>query len=278
MITDAETNTVFLADSLVKQEEFFRSFNALLESHRIVPAILPHTKDIWAVDYMPIQVSKKRFVQFAYRPDYLVKYKKYHHLITETSKVCQAIGCGAVISDIVLDGGNVIRGDDWVICTDKIFTENPRYTRTALVSELEELLEARVIIIPRFPGDFTGHADGIVRHYSADTVLVNRYHDSDHPAFQRSLLKALDKAGLGHILIPYAPYGNDHAEEAHGLYINFLQLQGLIVLPVFDLPEDAEALSVMNLLFPDCELKVINARCISAMGGVLNCITWNVQR
>jgi agmatine deiminase len=63
-----------------------------------------------------------------------------------------------VKSNLIIDGGNVVRGKDWVILTDKIFKENPARTRTEILKELEKLFKAKPIIVPADPSDFTGHA------------------------------------------------------------------------------------------------------------------------
>lgn len=91
---------------------------------------------------MPIQVSKDRYIQFRYDPDYL-RGPKWMSTKTASDDVTKAIGINTIHSDIVLDGGNVIKGKDWAILTDKIFLENPSYHRTALLDELERLLQVR---------------------------------------------------------------------------------------------------------------------------------------
>jgi agmatine deiminase len=144
---------------------------------------------------MPVQTGPNKFIRFTYAPDYL-KSKRWIKTITDTDKVCDAIGICPAKSDIVLDGGNVIRGEGLVIMTDKIFAENPAYGRADLILQLESLLDARLIIIHWEPGDFTGHADGQVRHYDDNTVLINDYPKFYQPEFQSSLISALKEAGL----------------------------------------------------------------------------------
>ena len=76
MITDNETNFLFLADSLPeKHKEFFEQFRELLTNFEVDCELLPNSKDIWAVDYMPIQIHENTFVQFNYNPDYLQQKK-----------------------------------------------------------------------------------------------------------------------------------------------------------------------------------------------------------
>ena len=68
MIPDNQTNFLYLADCLPKYPNFYERFEKLLKDCNIPFDLLPNTKDVWAVDYMPVQVRNDRFVQFGVRP------------------------------------------------------------------------------------------------------------------------------------------------------------------------------------------------------------------
>ena len=58
MITDSQTNLLYLADTLPKNYPiFYERFEKLLIENKINFKLLPNTKDVWAVDYMPIQIE-----------------------------------------------------------------------------------------------------------------------------------------------------------------------------------------------------------------------------
>lgn len=60
MIPDNQTNFLYLADTVLKKySSFFNHFEKVLNDCNINFQLLPHTKDVWAVDYMPIQKLKK---------------------------------------------------------------------------------------------------------------------------------------------------------------------------------------------------------------------------
>lgn len=238
--------------------------------------MLEETKDIWAVDYMPIQTGSDRFIQFKYEPDYL---QDDYYILTQTDPmaVCKAIDLQVIESSIKIDGGNVIKGKNWVILTDKIFKENLSFSTNQLLSELERLFGVQVIIIPQEPFDFTGHADGIVRYYTNDTVLINRYNPKDNEGFQKSLKSALKSHGLKTIEIPYNSYQNSNVDSADGLYINYLQMENFILLPSFNKRDDEIAFRQFEQLFPGQTIESIDSRQISKDGGVLNCIAWNTK-
>ena len=73
MIIDTQTNFLYLAYSLtLKYPAFYKKLAALINQHQITQDIIHGTKDIWAVDYLPIQLEEKRFVQFNYSPYYFL--------------------------------------------------------------------------------------------------------------------------------------------------------------------------------------------------------------
>ncbi len=277
MITDQQANSLFLADCLpTMHPEFYARFEKVLDENNIKVQLLPHTKDIWAVDYMPIQTSKDKFVQFKYTPDYL-QFKKYEKSISDVDSICLEIGIHPVKSSIVLDGGNVIRASDKVIMTDKIFKENPNVEEKQLIRELKECFEVDTLFfVPQQPGDFTGHSDGMVRFLDDHTILINDYTD-EKPAFLRAFKTAIHNTGLNVETIPYNPYGNKTNSEANGYYINYLQMDGIIMVPTFGIKEDDAAVRRFEDLFKGCKVVTVQSNEIAKHGGVLNCIAWNIQ-
>lgn len=276
MIIDSETNLLYLSEVLRSRKEFFNNLTSLLINNGVKYKLLPETSDIWAVDYMPIQTELTKFIQFRYEPDYL---QNDEFILTQTNSksVCKAIGLNTIDSEIKLDGGNVIKGKNWIILTDKVFDENADFKKNELINELENLFETKVIIIPKEPSDFTGHADGVIRYYDNETVLINGYKPTDKRGFQNRLTKELKNQGLRAIEIPYNPYDNGNYDMADGLYINYLQMDNFILLPTFEKKEDEKAYRQFEQLFSRQTIETIDSRDISVDGGVLNCITWNIK-
>jgi len=279
MITDDQADFLYLADLLpVKYPGFYKSLEEVLRSLYVPFALLPDTRDIWARDYMPVQLDEDRFLQFTYNPVYLRGEKKYQLTISDPEMICRKINIQSRKSAILLDGGNVIKGQDCAIITDRVFSENPGIGQKELIGQLEALLEvSKIIIIPVDPHDFTGHADGMVRFLNKTTVLINDYSREKKP-FSDKIRKALQEAGLTCIEIPYNPYINKKFKEANGTYINFLQIKEVIILPVFGMPEDDKAFRLFEELFTHDFILSVNSRDIANEGGVLNCISWTIKK
>ena len=237
---------------------------------------------MWAVDYMPVQIRKDKFVQFTYNPDYLRKEIKWRKTISDADAICKQINVSPEKTDILVDGGNVVRGRDKVIMTDKVFIENPSISRTDLIRQLEKLFGInKIIFIPRHPLDFTGHADGIVRFLNDDTVLINATSENAtkrEKEFELSLRLALHNAGLNYIDIPSNTSANKNNEQANGEYLNFLQMKDVIILPAFGIAEDEIVKEKFKELFPDTKIVSVNSNEIANEGGILNCISWNILK
>ena len=278
MIPDSLTNFLYLADCLPKKYPiFFTSFEKLLNECEINFALIPETKDVWAVDYMPIQTAGKNFVQFTYNPSYL-QFKKWLPTISNVDKICETMGLAPLKTDIVLDGGNVVRSAHKAIMTDRIFEENPHYERKQLINKLHELLQIdKLYLVPEQPGDFTGHSDGMVRFIDEDTVVINDY-SKEKDWFKRAFEIAIHNTGLEYETLPYSVEQNKKNEQANGDYINYLQMENCIIVPTFNIPADEAAIKKLGKIFSGQTIKTLDCNEIANDGGVLNCISWNITK
>jgi agmatine deiminase len=280
MIADNETNVVYVADTLEPRfPAVFRGLKTILESHGIPLRVIPGTLDIWCRDYMPIQVAEHRFVQFRYAPDYLTG--KYRHLRAD-GKIGPNLPWidNCIRSEIVLDGGNVVKWTDKLIMTEKVFHANPQWARRKLITELERLLEVdQIVLIPPEPEDVTGHADGVARFVDGESVLVNDYRRIDRN-YRAVLLRRLKRTGLKICEIPYQPEpgSSQGMPSAVGNFVNYLQVASLVVVPSFGLADDAIARTILTTSFGEYATQMLPSHELAADGGVLNCCTWNVKQ
>ena len=73
MIPDSQTNFVYFSSILRdsdKYQPFWNRLKIILDYEAVQYGFIDGTRDIWCRDYMPVQVSKDKFVQFTYFPDY----------------------------------------------------------------------------------------------------------------------------------------------------------------------------------------------------------------
>ncbi len=273
---------VYLSELL--EERFPDAFNRLtsiLKKHGVDYRLLKGTKDIWCRDYMPIQSESGKLIQFRYEPSYLKGNKEWEDSRSDVREVCRLNGFEPVFSNINLDGGNVLLCSGRAIVSDRIFAENPEYTdKEQLVKDLSELLEAEVIIIPAQNGDMTGHADGMVRFIDHDTILGNNRSD-EYKYWKNGIEKVLKDYSIKYIDVPFF-YGykdSKHPDNAIGVYVNYLEVGNLIILPVFEVEgnKDAEAIAAFKQIFTDKMIEPIKYNKVALEGGTLNCSTWTYK-
>jgi len=280
MIAGKATDTVYFSEILLTDKRFTKTCNALtelLEKHSIKYDFLKATKDIWCRDYMSIQIEKGKFVQFRYEPSYL---KNDLELQSDPKEVCKANNIRPQFSKINLDGGNVVNWSDRAIITDRVFDENPEYSsKTKLISDIEKLLEVEIIVIPQIKSDMTGHADGMLRFVDHNTLLGNN-REQEFKYWKDGINKVLKEKGIDYIDIPFLDHKEKkYPDHAIGCYVNYLEIQDLIVLPIFETEQnkDQEVYDKFREIFPDRKIETINYNEIGLHGGLLNCTTWTIR-
>ena len=133
---------------------------------------------------------------------------------------------------------------------------------------MSELLAAEVLIVLSLKRDMTSHADGMARFLDDRTVLCNRPLSSC--GFEQKVKRSLRDYGLDAVNFPFVPTGGI---SAVGCYLNYLETERVVFLPVFGIEQDAEAETSARQLFSK-EIVPVNIREIAQQGGCLNCISW----
>lgn len=261
--------------SLLKTNDTYKSsadrLFAALNSQGISYQLLDNTRDIWLRDFMPVKTKSGKYVSFMYKPSYLNDYldlkTDFHNEIAPLLSLKNL-----VYSDINLDGGNIVFSPsrETAVISDRIFMENRDYSSVELVQELEQLLEARVIIIPSLCSDMTGHADGMVRFVDENTAVGN----ASHSLFGLEAHIKVDLRNHGIKVIDF-PYFDSKGDSAVGCYLNFLETEQTIFLPIFDVDMDNEAIDTAKNIF-NKTIVPVNINEIAEQGGVLNCISWEL--
>ena len=224
-------------------------------------------RDVWVRDFMPIATRSGDLVSFRYEPSYLVGYDESRTDFSRDIKYPEKV----TFSDVSLDGGNVVFSPSRrkAIVSDRVFTENPEVGKEKLMRTLIEMLEADVTVIHSLKSDMTGHADGCVRFRGEDTVLANR--PLTPHGFEQRVIKTLAENGFEVVTFPFFA-----GEGAVGCYINYLETERHIFLPVFGSDRDHDAVSEARRIFRK-EVVPVELYDLPRDGGALNCVTWETE-
>lgn len=246
---------------------------AALHAAGVEYRLLDGTHDIWLRDFMPVQIRDGSFVSFRYEPSYLENEPELRSNFKNDLSL--QFPFSVVYSDINLDGGNVVfsPSKEKAVISERILTENPNYTQAELIKALEQQLKAQIILIPAFKmrTDMTGHADGMVRFVDENTAIGNCV-SSKNGLEQR--IKAVLKDYK--IDVTDFPYYSSPKNSAAGCYLNFLETEEHIFLPVFDNAMDDKAIKRAEEVFFKTIVPV-GCNEIAEQGGVLNCISWETK-
>lgn len=284
MIADWQTNKIYLSDKL--EDKFPKTYKMFVEQLKVfgyIPERLPNTFDIWARDYMPIQIAENKFIEYRYDPDYLQGNSEEiesRELKTYPDIVCDTIGLKTIKTDIIIDGGNIVKSDNAIILTDKVVWENERhYSEKQLVKKIHDLFEVeKVILIPRDKECDYGHADGMLRFINNNKVLISGFYETADNGLKKAILDSLEKSKIDWDWLRVSEKEN----EDNIAYINYLQIKDLIIVPTLDRrPEDDEAIKQISKHFPEYSSKnridKLDMREIIRFDGALNCITWTIR-
>lgn len=265
---------------MVKYRSVWDQIETVLEKEGELYDFVPNANDIWVRDFMPIQCHNGEFLIYRYHPDYLQgKNEKY---ITNCRDAFLATGGYDVLpskickqTDLIIDGGNIIKcvdrnGKDCVIMTTKVLYENPERSYHEILIELEDCLNAEVILIPWDTEEIYGHSDGMVRNIGPGKLLLNCYSD-----FDRNLGSAIKKALGNRFEISELSYGEKFREKSW-CHLNFLELRNVILVPVASIASDRLAVQQIEKL---TEKKCIPIRMsqIITEGGAMHCISWSMD-
>jgi agmatine deiminase len=279
---------VYIANSLKRYSLVYHPLITSLKDNGIKVEILD-SANIWVRDYLPIQ-TKNGFIKFKYKT---LGYDEWPQLkIDPDSDYWLAIFGkfkNLTYTDIILDGGNCQMNParDVAVITDIVLKNNPEYEKEDLINKLSELLDVRVIIIPREPGDELGHADGIVKFIDEHSILLNDY-SGHYISYRNKVTKILKSNGLRIFDFPNYyhlrpkitekefrvkyPYGDDF-NPGWGYAINYLKVARLIFAPIFNIKEDNITISMIEKCYPDCNIVAVDCSDLSMEGGLLNCVT-----
>jgi agmatine/peptidylarginine deiminase len=277
MIPDWQTNKVYFSSRLeIDYPAIHANIRNALIALKIEPQYLYDTKDVWARDYMPIQIMKDEFIEYRYDPDYLQGKRKGHRDLKTYPDIVLAHNNlpVAIKSDLILDGGNVVKSGSSIILTDKVSIEN-RLTKAETIKRLKRTFQVdKVILIPWYKKEKFGHSDGVVRFINEDTVLL---HEADK--YNSTLIRQLQE---NRVQIKWLEFDISKKNKLNWAYLNFLQIENAMLIPKLGIDEDDQAFEQIKNLFKDYiepqRIVQVNVRDLVEFGnGALNCVAWTIK-
>jgi agmatine deiminase len=249
------------------------------------------TDDAWMRDIGPTFVEDPRGCLLAIDWTFNSwggKYPPWELDDATASRVAELAGVPSQRVKLVVEGGALeVDGQGTLLATRPSLlceTRNPGIDEARMERQLSELLGvSRVVWLDGgIEGDDTdGHIDDIARFVGPTRVVCAVEHDLRDPnhavlaACRARLLAARDARGRAFQVIdlPMPPPVEARGERLPASYANFYILNGAVLVPTFGVSADAEALELLNGLFPDRVVRGVPCGALVRGLGAVHCLT-----
>jgi agmatine deiminase len=251
------------------------------------------TVDVWMRDYGPTFLTRASSDRPLACNDWIFngwggKYKAYEDDDRIAPEISRLLNIPLFAQSIVLEGGSIeVNGAGTCLTTEQCLlhrNRNPHLRREQIEEHLKESLGVSHVIWlgEGILGDDTdGHIDDIARFVDPSTVVCtveSKKDDANYVFLQENLARlqgAKDQSGkkLSVIALPCPEPVCYEDTRLPASYANFYIANDIVLVPVFDDPNDAKALGILQELFP--RRKVLGLRCNEVVAGLgaLHCVT-----
>jgi agmatine deiminase len=245
--------------------------------------------DSWARDSGPIFVSDgdaRAGVQFGFN-GWGGKFTPCDDDARFATRVLEALGEPRHdATHMVLEGGSItVDGAGTLITTEQCLlhpSRNPQLARDQLEAELGAQLGAeRVVWLAAGlveDHDTDGHVDNVCAFVEPGRVVLQTVADAANPNYEhcQENLRRLRAAGLEVVELPWLPYVAGEDPPVVVPYTNFYICNGGLIVPVRGEETDAEALRLLESLYPGREAVGVPGDTLALGGGGVHCITQQV--
>lgn len=248
--------------------------------------------DIWFRDYGPIFVTNPETKELA-----LTKWifnawgNKYESLLKDNEtprRINEILKLPMFEAGIVMEGGSLeVNGHGTLMTTEQCLlnkNRNPDLSREEIENYLSQYLGVSHFIWLKkgIEGDDTdGHIDDIARFVNENTVLCAYEEDTSSPNHDvlKENFEILERShdqdgnGLNVIKLPMPGHIPSHNELLPASYANFYIGNEKVLVPIFGTSKDAEALNIIQKVFPNRKVTGIDATYLVYGLGTFHCMS-----
>lgn len=202
--------------------------------------------------------------------------------------MAEALDVPRFVGGMILEGGSIeVNGAGTLLTTEQCLlnpNRNPHMSREEIEQRLRDTLGVTQIVWlgEGIEGDDTdGHVDDLTRFVAEDavvTVVEPNPDDANHAPLAANLerLRAVRLPDGRALRIHEIPLPAPLVHEGQRLpasYANFYIGNRVVLLPVFDDPNDARAIEVLQRCFPDRRVVALDCRRLVVGLGTFHCLT-----
>jgi agmatine deiminase len=246
------------------------------------------TDDSWCRDHGPdFLIHKEQSEKLVLNWQYNCWGEKYPPFVKDNGiplKIAESLGLQTLSIPMVLEGGSFdVNGEGVLLTTESCLlnkNRNPHLSQQQIENYLKKYLRQEEIVWLKegIIGDDTdGHIDDIARFVSNDKIVVASTHTKDENFVtltrNRSLLKNNYNERFEVIDLPMPNKLMVDEVLVPASYCNFYIANNKVIVPIFDDPNDWEALSVLGECFPNKEIIGLDSSKIIYGLGSFHCLS-----
>ncbi len=252
--------------------------------------------DTWARDHGAITIRENNqpvLLNFRFN-GWGMKFGANHdNQITPTLAQQEAFAAGINLRDhsyFTLEGGALeSNGNGCLLTTSECLlskNRNEHLSQQEIEFFLQKILHVEKVLWLNhgfLEGDDTdSHIDTLARFCDSHTIAYIKCtnpedsHYDDLQKMEHELQQLTDQDGQLFRLVPLPfpdPIHDENGERLPATYANFLFLNQAILLPVYQVKQDAEAIATLKSLFPNKEIIPIDSRPLIKQHGSIHCIS-----
>ena len=251
------------------------------------------SNDTWSRDFGGITICKDdKLVVLDFKFNgWGKKYKSnLDNLVTKQLKLKGLLKQYKHISiSLVLEGGSIdTNGKGVLLTTSKCLLEknrNPHLTKQSIEKELRKYLGIDHILWLDYgylEGDDTdSHIDTLARFVDENTIVYQSCDDIDDIHYeelknmeeQLKLFRTMENKAYRLIPLPWIEKKTYQKERLPATYVNFLFINGAVLVPKYDDKNDIKTINIFKKLFPKRDIVSIDCNTLIKQHGSLHCVT-----
>jgi len=194
----------------------------------------PKVTDIWAGDWIPFLAKTAKYKQIGVQ---------FHYTASVNDSLCgktiyqEKLKLPVYKVPLKLDGGNFeFYSNKFIIVTDKIFTDNPKYSEDKIISLLKEIFGVKLVYQLK-SRSVLGHTDIFLRHYYDEYYLYSIFNNKVDENLYDILYKIKYDIGLEIVGLPNELSGKkllySGQEDYTGNILDFIIVGNNVIFPIF---------------------------------------------
>jgi agmatine deiminase len=287
-----EQVVLLVNDEQTEQDVVLRLKNVGAVTKNISILKIP-TVDVWMRDYGPTFLTRKDSENPLALNDWIFngwgkKYRSYEDDDRVAKDMASLLKIPVFNHSVVLEGGSIeVNGAGTCLTTTQCLlnqNRNPNMSRGEIEQFLKNALGVSHLIwlAEGIVGDDTdGHIDDIARFINPMTivcVLETNPKDENYIPLRENyerLKGARDQDGhlLSVVTLPCPVPLHHQGSRLPASYANFYIANEVVLVPVFDDPNDGQALGVLQELFPERRVAGLPCKALVAGLGAIHCVT-----